>query len=250
MKHCYVDLPSNYEKVFLYDDSGKRIRQVLWGDWLRIDDTDDGVSELCTILWAWNDPDKKQKLKIRRKHLVRKRPLEIIFVDVGQGDGAVLITPERDENERIVVIDAGKGHHMQEFLDKRFKSYRVGFNFDAAVITHPDNDHYLGFQKIFKSANINFDKVYHSGLVERPTGSSWEKLGGLTFDPNIGSRGTNFLEDLVVGDEKMRELFGAPVDVGEKDFSNTIRAALDNDAVEEFCMLSTMHGTQEAGKSC
>ena len=74
---------------------------------------------------------------------------------------------------------------MGEFLDQRFSAYRKGFKFHAAVITHPDEDHYFGFKAIFDSGKIKFDNVYHSGLVERRTGESFDKLGGLTRDDEL-----------------------------------------------------------------
>ena len=45
-------------------------------------------------------------LYIPKNHTTNTRPLEIVFVGVGPGDGAVLIIPERDEKEAIIVIDA------------------------------------------------------------------------------------------------------------------------------------------------
>ena len=243
MEHTFVALPDEYDDVLLFDDRDKAFRQVLWGDWLWIDDTKpDTDPEWRHVVWSPNNPDKRKQLKIRRSHTTDSRPLEIIFVDVGQGDGAVLITPERNANERIMVIDAGEGPEMGEFLDKRFGAYRRQSRFHAAVITHPDADHYLGFEPIFASGTVKFDKVYHSGLVERPVAGTWEKLGGLTPDGNA-----SFLEQLVETDAELRQLFQPPP--GRKEYPRTIRAALDTQAVTEFAMLSTAHGTQEDGTS-
>ncbi len=63
-------------------------------------------------------------LFIPEAHSADERPLEIVFMDVGQGDGAVLITPERGADERVIVIDAGLTGRMHHFLSKRFGSYR------------------------------------------------------------------------------------------------------------------------------
>lgn len=246
MNHCFVGLPHDYEDVFLVDGAGKKVRQVLWGDWLWLDDTKpDTDATWRHVVWSPQDPEKRAQLRIRRAHTVDTRPLEIIFVDVGQGDGAVLITPERDERERIIVIDAGEGPEMGEFLDRRFSAYRKGFRFHAAVITHPDSDHYLGFKSIFASGVIKFDNVYHSGLVERPTGDDWERLGGVT-PPAPGSR-ISYLSKLVETDAEMRSIFSAPPN--RRDYAGTIKAALDKDAVKKFAMLSTAHGTIEEGRS-
>ena len=199
------------------------------------------------VRWAFTDPDpaKHKLLTIERKFTTATRPLEIIFVDVGQGDGSVLITPERDAKERIIVIDAGQGAHMCEFLTGRFKSYRKKSNFAAAVITHPDKDHYFGFHEIFESGAITFDTLYHSGLVERPGGAKWEFIGTKTKD---AASGVSFVEDLMLTDAEMKTAFD-PAVAGAGDFAKTIRAALGKSAVKSFEILSTQHGTLEDGRA-
>lgn len=247
MAHLFVDLPADNKPVYLFDASGKKYRQVLWGDWLEIDPADDGSSPMVAVRWSWNDPDpaKRKLLTIERRFTIATRPLEIIFVDVGQGDGSVLITPERDANERIIVIDAGEGDHMCDFLTGRFQSYRKKSNFSAAVITHPDKDHYYGFKKIFETKAITFDTLYHSGLVERPGGAKWEFIGKKVKD---AASGDSFVEDLMLTDAGLRAAF-APTVPGPGDFAATIRAAIGNDAVKDFAILSTQHGTMEDGRA-
>ena len=66
--------------------------------------------------------------------------LQIFFVDVGQGDGIYIETPE----EKHVVIDAGRGSAMNDFLI--FK----GINkLDWVILTHPDADHIGGIDDLF-----------------------------------------------------------------------------------------------------
>lgn len=243
MAHLFVDLPADNAPVYLLDAAGKKFRQVLWGDWLTIDDADDGVSPIVTVLWAskHRDLSKRKRLTIERKFTKPTRPLEIIFVDVGQGDGSVLITPERDDKEQIIVIDAGQGDHMCDFLTGRFNSYETKTNFAAAVITHPDKDHYFGFHQIFESGAITFDTVYHSGLVERPGGAKWAFVGTKVKDP---ASGVSYVEDLMLSDAGMKAAFD-PAVPGGGDFAKTVRAALDKNAVGSFEILSTRHGQVE-----
>lgn len=245
MDNVFVALPDKYEKAVLVDDQGDAVRQVLWGDWLWINDAKPDTDPLWRhVVWARNDPQKRRELRILRAHTTDTRPLEIIFVDVGQGDGSVLITPERDSRERIIVIDAGKGPEMGEFLDQRFGAYNKGMTFHSAVITHPDDDHYLGFQPIFASGTIKFRHLYHSGIVERAVPGTFEKAGGLT-PPD--ANGTEFLEGLVETDAEFRQLFAGPPK--RMSYPGVIKAALDNQAVGEFAMLSTAHGTAQDGKT-
>ena len=247
MAHRFVDLPRDEKgktlKTYLYKkDRKKKVRQVLWGDWLTVDGEEpDGY---LRIIWG-SSSDNPETLFIPKAHTTNRRPLEIIFLDVGQGDGSVLITPERDESERIFVIDAGISNNMYEFLRKRFRPYKKDIRFHAAIITHPDIDHYGGFEAIFQTHSIGFDKVYHNGLVERPVSGQFEKLGGLVRDPRNNKR---YVRDLAVDSADMNRLFAPPVDAGNFGFPNVIQAAIENPNVGDFAMLSTMHGVEENGR--
>lgn len=247
MAHCFVGLPpTNRGKsanTYLYKQNRTtKVRQVLWGDWLHMDGEEpDGW---LRIIWGPTS-DNPETLFIPKDHTTDQRPLEIIFLDVGQGDGAVLITPERDDNERIMVIDAGISHNMFDFLRKRFRAYKADVRFHAAIITHPDVDHYGGFQSIFGTPKFGFDVVYHNGLAERPVSGTFEKVGGLKSDPVSGRK---YVEDLAVGNAEIETLFGAGVDIGKFAYPAVMRNALDNPNIENFAMLSTAHGTNEQGR--
>ena len=157
----------------------------------------------------------------------------------------MLITPEQDEDERIMVIDAGQGNHMCRFLNGRFRAYR-GFDFHAAVITHPDKDHYLGFEEIFRDHNIGFDRIYHSGLMELPISGDFEKVGGTTKDDAQDVTYVNRLwqtHDEVIAD------FADNSDFGQFEFPPVVHAAIENPKIDRFEMLSTRHGTQENERS-
>ena len=244
MAHCFVALPKTARgrsiKTYLYKENRTtKVRQVLWGDWLTVDGEEpDGW---LRVIWGPNSPE-PETLYIKKDHTTDTRPLEIIFLDVGQGDGAVLITPERDDTEAVFVIDAGISENMHEFLSKRFKAYSENVHFHAAVITHPDEDHYGGFGSIFGSPAFGFDVVYHSGIVERPVSGTFEKVGGLKEDQN---EGRSYVEDLAVGKAEIEQTFGAGVDIGDFEFPKVMRLALENPNVRDFAMLSTDHGTKE-----
>ena len=242
MANVFVGLGPEGEKYFLYaQDRARKVRQVLWGDWLTVDGVEpDGW---LRILWSPNkDP---QTLYIPETHTVATRPLEIIFLDVGQGDGAVLITPETGTEEGVTVIDAGEGANMAWFLNARFKAYR-GFNFEAAVITHPDEDHYKGFEAIFANPRIGFRSVWHNGLVERPVGGTWAKLGASQRDP---ANGVTYLVDVVETDAQVRSLLADPAANARYGFPRTLQAAISNPKVGQIAMLSTEHGEREDGRS-
>lgn len=83
--------------------------------------------------------------------------MEVHFIDVGQGDSTLLITP----NRKTILVDGGKesaGDEVLAYLAKR------GINsIDVVVATHPDADHIGGLVPVLK--NIKVSKVIDSGKV-------------------------------------------------------------------------------------
>lgn len=66
-----------------------------------------------------------------QKHALKK--LQIHFVDVGQGDCTLIITP----NDKKILIDGGEDNNIlvPYLLDRRIK------NIDYVFISHFDSDH-------------------------------------------------------------------------------------------------------------
>lgn len=244
MPHRFVALREDGKPTYLYElNRSTRVRQVLWGDFLQVKrDAGDGWLE---IDWAPKSPTKRRTLAIPKEHTAAERPLEIIFVDVGQGDGAVLISPEKGAREHITVIDAGEGGNMRAFLAARFQTYR-GFDFAAAVLTHPDQDHYLGFQALFADPAIGFRTVFHNGLVERPVAGTWEKIGTPQVDP---ASGVAYVHDLAVDRADVQAAFGQVPASSRMQFPKLMKAALDNPKVGDIRMLSTAHAQIEHGQA-
>jgi glyoxylase-like metal-dependent hydrolase (beta-lactamase superfamily II) len=108
-------------------------------------------------------------------------PLLCVFqIDVGQGDGALVNFPDG----RWTMVDGGppkkssnSGRIAADFLDwKMFvdQSWRKEFLFggprfvlDAVVCTHPDEDHYGGFEAMTKRVRshvLDYGMVFHCGL--------------------------------------------------------------------------------------
>ena len=208
MAHAFVDLSPDDSPIFLYAHDGDKVRQVLWGDHLTLDPAASPDPAWTFVLWGASGPN-PTRLKIRSDFVAEERPLEIIFVDVGQGDGCVLITPERDGTERIMVIDAGKSHHMAEFLQDRFKiiDNAASLKFHAAIVTHPDEDHYGGFGPIFADTKAKFKHLFHSGLVERAVAGDFSKVGGKT---KLTGDKVSYLRGLAVTDAETRAAFQPP----------------------------------------
>jgi beta-lactamase superfamily II metal-dependent hydrolase len=254
MDHVFAALPGNadgagsYEKISLRDDNGKKVREVLWGDWLTLAPDMPQTGEWRWIRWAWKDEAKRRLLKIRASEVTDRRPLEMIFLDVGIGDGSVLITPERatdpslpaGQQERVIVVDAGKGQAMRDFLDARFGTYRAGMAFHAAVISHADLDHYGGFRSIFSNKDITFEHLYHNGALELPTGDELEGMGGVT-GPDAG--GVRYLKQIVESDAAARAIYDPAAGPSSRTFAKLIATAIAKGNVGSFSMLSTEHGS-------
>ncbi|MGB5216228.1 MAG: hypothetical protein WBN88_21620, partial [Anderseniella sp.] len=134
---------ANGPVVYLYDleTRKKKMKQLLWGDWLRI--AEDIDTKWSKVKWG------RKEFAIRKSDYQDERLLEMIFLDVGQGDGCILTAPDMGSRERIMIIDAGKSDNMERYLNWRFRDFKNRFLFHAAIITHPDEDHYRGFQAIF-----------------------------------------------------------------------------------------------------
>lgn len=210
-----------------HENRRKEVRQLLWGDWLNIRSEDGDWYE---VLWG------KRKYWIRKDETVAARPLEVAFVDVGQGDGCLVISPDPDD-EKILVIDAGQRANMFNFVKWRFGKLKTSFDIHAAVITHPDQDHYRGFQRFFDEPNLTFANVYHNGIAER------------AGDDPLGEIENGYLIDLKETHADIEALYADPLRRGAKAYPKLIHTALTDGRVRNVAMLSTRHGEEEQGRS-
>jgi len=134
---------------------------------------------------------------------------------------------------------------MNEFLNKRFSTYKNRMQFHSAIITHPDKDHYLGFESIFNNHNIGFDVVYQNGLVEKPVSGTFEKIGGFTEDEN----GDSYLNEISEDKAHIEQHFFDDSLFGRFEFPPVMHAALNNPNIQDFKMLSTHHSVSENGRN-
>jgi beta-lactamase superfamily II metal-dependent hydrolase len=221
----HLDLPDKNGKI-----SRKKVKQLLWGDWVRVTGPDKKKG------WLKVKNGKKTYL-MREKDLQEERVLEIIFLDVGQGDGCILTEPGSHDDPRIIVVDAGVGSNMNGFLKWRFRDFPETGNIHAAIITHPDKDHYNGFASVFRNTNLKIDNVYHNGLVER-TGT--DLLGPVV---------NGYLTDIVEDHAGAKALLNKKKNRGRKLYPNMLKRAIDAKHIGEITALTTAHGTSEDSKT-
>ncbi len=216
--------------VYLYDAKNLKTKkkELLWGDWLRVGK--DLNTKWSEVTWG------KEVFAIKKTDYQEERILEMIFLDVGQGDGCILTIPQVGAKEKIMIIDAGLGDHMKGYLNYRFRDFKKKFSFHAAIITHPDSDHYQGFQDVFDNEQISFEHVYHNGLLER-TGSQ-----------SLGAVDKGFLTDLRASKTSARTLYAQATVRGRKWYPKLLWTALNSDRFDDIAMLSTEHGQQEDGR--
>jgi len=119
---------------------------------------------------------------LREERLQTERLLEVNFVDVGQGDGCHIQTVE----DRSLVIDAGEFDNMFRFLRWRFGRFENRFDFENFVFSHPDKDHYRGFNALLDHPNVHVGTIFHNSIVEQRSAGkdslgSTRKVGNKTY---------------------------------------------------------------------
>lgn len=183
-KYTFAEYPS----IKIYDNSSGSGwgNHLLFGDYIKIKDTqivNGRVQAKSRNTDGWVKVDDIRKDRI----------LEVNFVDIGQGDGCHVVTPD----DKHIIIDAGKTTNMNRYLTWRFNLYNrnspLSFPF-TGIISHSDADHYGGFRDIFDNDKIQIDKIYHNGLVERPGSNP------------LGTVEGNYITGLVNTTEEMKAL--------------------------------------------
>jgi len=189
----------------------KARKQLLWGDELKvIGASKDGafLEVLARNVHGW----------IKLGETQEQRLLEVVFVDIGQGDGALLVTPDT----KRYLVDAGKGDNMLRFLRWRF-GFKYMTTFDAAVLSHSDADHYGGFEDLLKEANLHIKRIYTNGLMERAADKK-----GLVLGTPTAAGGEQFITELVASLDEFRRFCEADGNLGEKTYPTMLAQALQD----------------------
>ena len=143
--------------------------------------------------------------------------LGVDFVDVQQGDGALIRTPAG----RAITIDGGDNQLFARYLAGRFRGSTDAEpqEIDAMVITHGDADHFSGLTEIHESETnaagykrlfVHPRRVYHNGLVKRPSTRREAEQLGATRKVGEETIITGLEEDLLaVPDSEMNMPFRA-----------------------------------------
>ncbi|HUW97015.1 MAG TPA: MBL fold metallo-hydrolase [Anaerolineae bacterium] len=208
---------------------GKKPRQqLIWGDWLTVKRAQGDWREVgCRGPDGW----------VHESLIQQERLLEVNFVDVGQGDGCLIVTP----GDRFILVDAGAEDNMYRFLSWRFNFRRFPdpISFEAAIITHPDEDHYYGFKYLFEEQKAHFGCVHHNGIVERVADKRNDRLGPRWQD---ASNGLTYLTDVVTDLAGLRRILDDSALAGDLQYPSVLKLAADSGRVGDIRALCSDDG--------
>jgi competence protein ComEC len=121
-------------------------------------------------------------VSVRKPQTQAPRDLSVTFLDVGQGDAALIRTPENE----TVLIDTGRNGETAALL-RRYGVRRI----DLLVLTHAHADHTGGVAAILKSFPVR--EVWYSGLDYKPRFRQKLRRAGevTTVSAGSGRRFTN-----------------------------------------------------------
>lgn len=150
--------------------------------------------------------------------LAQNRVLKVDFVDVQQGDAAVLETP----GGKVMTIDGGDNNLFARYLAARYSGTSAAQprDIDCMLISHGDSDHSAGLASILQSekhatankrAFIQPRRLYHNGLVKRPDSNRKEtEMLGPTAEQDGALYCTDLEDDLRQTDSgEMNQIFRA-----------------------------------------
>ncbi len=95
--------------------------------------------------------------------------MEVIFFDVGQGDAALIKSPQG----HTILIDGGPGEVVLEKLGKEIPFFNRSI--DLVILTHPHYDHLSGVVEVLLYYNVK--EVVYTGVREENTlFKRWEEV--------------------------------------------------------------------------
>ena len=95
--------------------------------------------------------------------------LEVIFLDIGQGDAIFIETPQQHQ----ILIDGGPSSKILEKLGKNLPFWDR--TIDLVILTHPEKDHLSGLIEVLKRYKI--ENILWTGIKrDTPEYNEWLKL--------------------------------------------------------------------------
>lgn len=193
--------------------NGKSKQHLLFGDYITPPKTPGGAYKKWTpsllrqvgAHWWLQVRSRQEEGWMKLDDMQINRILEVNFVDIGQGDGCHLVTPD----DCHFIIDAGKGDNMYRFLRWRFSLNKPGKKLPKffGILSHCDEDHWKGFEWLMskipvgQQRQIKFETLYHQGILQRD---------GSTLGNVIKHNGRNYLQDFIRSQAELVALLQKP----------------------------------------
>lgn len=178
----------------VYEQPNRRgfLHAMAWGDVVEVLETTSEHLRIKTVKYetrsdgsilfqpveAYICPSKSSKVKPENVvvPVEDSRVLKINFVDVQQGDGIVIESPDG----KVILVDGGDNQLFARYLATRWRDTSAAHpkKIDCMVVTHGDADHFVGLMEIYESQTnheprkrifIEPQRIYHNGLVKRPS---------------------------------------------------------------------------------
>jgi len=198
--------------------TGEKLRLfvLFWGDEVRVTGKHNGQDLVEFQNREWSETDSKYVV-VKYVGLLPKKTtfrddsvLKVRFVDIGQGDGAVIETP----GGQVLFIDGGEDEHMRRYIQAAYAYVlrNKPLHCSAIIVTHGDADHFAGLTELVSyrmndKPLLTADRVFHNGLVKAPNAD-----GATAFGNSVKVDGKTYatqLEDDLTGvaDSRMNTPF-------------------------------------------
>lgn len=186
---------------------------LFWGDPVEVVGPAAGGTEIRihvrdrnTHVWAEQSGVLPKGTKLRDDSTV----LKVRFVDVGQGDGAIIESP----GGKLILVDGGEADNFRRYVavafDRVIRQHPLECH--TVIATHGDADHYEGLVKLMRKqkrdrhAPVAAARFLHNGLVKRdvPAGLKGQqaelaKFGTVENDAQGVPHCTELVGDLAAG---------------------------------------------------